>query len=605
MGDRKIENIDLSKKKGSIQMKQTKQQLKKILNEIDNKSYSMYKQLGGSYDMTDFMLIIEHVQGDPFASPSMVSVEVPAAKAAFPKELYETEEKKVALEDWLLRLFAGELRKYSFQAKGSGKSGFMGAVMPGPEILKRTGCEISGNGTVLVRLELGFPANGRRIQSRELEKMLIQFLPKVVLDTLYYKKSKERQFRQVAELAEDQKFIREELKKRNLVAFVANGAILPRESGVSSRPMKNAVLFEAPKTLEVTLQLPHKGALKGMGIPRGITMIVGGGFHGKSTLLKALEVGVYNHIAGDGREYVITDGTAVKLRAEDGRSIQKVDISMFINNLPNGKDTSCFSTADASGSTSQAANVVEAMEAGSNLFLVDEDTSATNFMIRDELMQKVVHRDMEPITPFSLRVRQIYERAHISTILVAGSSGSYFYQADHIIQMKEYRPEDITEMAKSAAMEFTAAGENKIALESVTTGKREIIEDKLIKREKESEIFLPDFSRPRIWLHKPDTRERVKMKVMGKDSISINRDTIDLRYVEQLVDTGQLAGLANIVWYIRVHFLSRNMSMTEAVDQAEELLKTSGFEKICLGKVPGNLTIPRRQEIFACLNRWR
>lgn len=563
------------------EMKQSKQQLIRTLREIDNKSYPAYKQLKGSYDMSDFILIIEHVQGDPFASPSMVSVEVSAAKAGFPKGLFDTVEKKVALEDQLLRLFAGELRRYSFKAKGSGKSGFMGAVVPGPEILKRTGCEVRENGTVLVRLEMGFPANGRRIQSRELEKMLIQFLPEVVSRTLYYDKSKERQFKQIAELAEDQKFIREELKKRNLVAFVANGAILPRESGVSSRPMKQAVAFQSPKSLEVTLQLPNKGAMKGMGIPRGITMIVGGGFHGKSTLLKALEVGVYNHIVGDGREYVITDDTAVKLRAEDGRSIKQVDISMFINNLPNGKDTTCFSTEDASGSTSQAANVVEAMEAGSKVFLVDEDTSATNFMIRDELIQKVVHRDMEPITPFSLRVRQLYETAQISTILVAGSSGSYFYQADNIIQMKEYQPEDITEMAKSVAMEFAIADEQV------------------------SEISLPDFSRPRIWLKKSDTRDRVKMKVMGRDSISINKETIDLRYVEQLVDTGQLAGLANVVWYIRTHFLSEKMSVTETVNQVENLLETSGFEKICAGRVPGNLTVPRRQEIFACLNRWR
>ncbi|MCI9125953.1 MAG: ABC-ATPase domain-containing protein [Eubacterium sp.] len=570
-------------------MKQSKQQLVKILREIDNKSYPLYKQLKGSYDMTGFTLFIERVQGDPFASPSMISVEVTPEKADFPKDLYDTMEKKVALEDQLLRQFAGELRKYSFQAKGSGKSGFMGAVVPGPEILKRTGCEISNVGAVRLRLEAGFPANGRRIQSRQLEKMLVEFLPRVVSNTLYYDKTKERQYRQVAELAEDQRFIRGELKKRNLVAFVANGAILPRESGVSSKPMKQAVAFESPKSLEITLQLPNKGEIKGMGIPQGITMIVGGGFHGKSTLLKALEVGVYNHVFGDGREYVITDESAVKLRAEDGRSIQQVDISMFINNLPNGKDTSCFSTEDASGSTSQAANVVEAMEAGSKLFLVDEDTSATNFMIRDELMQKVVHSNMEPITPFSLRVRQLYEKAHISTILVAGSSGSYFYEADHIIQMKEYQPEDITEMAKAAAQEF-AILEN---------------DNKSLENEKVSELLIPDFSKPRIWLKKADMRDRVKMKVMGRDSISINKETIDLRYVEQLVDTGQLAGIANIVWYIRTHLLSEDMSMTEMVNQIEELLKTSGFEKICAGRVPGNLTVPRRQEIFACMNRWR
>lgn len=586
-------------------MKQSIQQLTKTLREIDNKSYPAYKQLKGRYDMRDFTLMIDHVQGDPFASPSMISVEVSEQKAAFPKELYDTAEKKIALEDWLLRLFAEEIRKYSFQAKGSGKSGFMGAVMPGPEILNRTGCEISHEGVVLVRFEMGFPANGRRINSRELEKMLTQFLPKIVSKTLFYDKNKEAQFRHVAELAVDQNYIRQELRNRNLVAFVANGAILPRESGVSSRPMKNAVAFESPKSLEVTLNLPNKGALKGMGIPQGITMIVGGGFHGKSTLLKALEVGVYNHIGGDGREYVITDDTAVKLRAEDGRSIQKVDISMFINNLPNGKNTSCFSTEDASGSTSQAANVVEAMEAGSRVFLIDEDTSATNFMIRDELMQKVVHSEMEPITPFSLRVRQLYGAAHISTILVVGSSGSYFYQADHIIQMKDYRPEDITERAKSVAQEFATPNKNNSDMKGESEISDEIILDNAKKEEQASEILLPDFSKVRTWLRKPDVRDRVKMKVMGKDSISINKETIDLRYVEQLVDTGQLAGLANVVWYIRKNLLLEKMPMIEAVNQVEALLRVSGFEKICAGRVPGNLTVPRRQEIFACLNRWR
>ena len=209
-------------------------------------------------------------------------------------------------------------------------------------------------------------------------------------------------------------------------------------------PMKDAVTFQSPDSMEVTMDLPHKGKIKGMGIRKGVTLIVGGGYHGKSTLLKALELGVYNHIAGDGREYVITDDSAMKLRAEDGRSIQNVDISMFIHNLPNGKDTLSFYTEDASGSTSQAANTVEAIEMGSSVFLIDEDTSATNFMIRDELMQRVVQRDVEPIIPFIDRVRELYESYGISTILVAGSCGSYFHKADTILQMNRYEPMEIT-----------------------------------------------------------------------------------------------------------------------------------------------------------------
>lgn len=192
--------------------------------------------------------------------------------------------------------------------------------------------------------------------------------------------------------------------------------------------MKNAVPFKSPESMAVRIDVPHGKPLRGMGIPRGITLIVGGGYHGKSTLLEALERGVYNHIQGDGREYVITEASAVKIRAEDGRSIKNVDISMFINDLPNGRDTRHFYTEDASGSTSQAANVIEAMEAGSRTLLIDEDTSATNFMIRDELMQLVVSRESEPITPYIDRIRELYEVYGISSILVAGSSGSYFHK---------------------------------------------------------------------------------------------------------------------------------------------------------------------------------
>lgn len=218
--------------------------------------------------------------------------------------------------------------------------------------------------------------------------------------------------------------------------------------------MKHAVPFVSPESLRVTLDLPNRGSISGMGIPLGVTLIVGGGFHGKSTLLQALERGVYNHIAGDGREYVITDASAVKLRSEDSRSISNVDISLFIHDLPGKSDTTSFSTADASGSTSQAANVIEGIEAGTSLFLIDEDTSATNFMVRDELMQRVVADSEEPITPFISRVRDLYEKLGISSILVAGSSGSYFHVSDTVIQMKEYVPYDITERAKTTAAEF-------------------------------------------------------------------------------------------------------------------------------------------------------
>ena len=404
---------------------QSQNELRNLLQRIDHKSYPAYKDTRGSYDFGNYVLSIDHVQGDPFAAPSKVSVHVRGGAAKFPADLYRMKCRRLAVCDYLLRQFGRELERVSFKAKGSGKSGLLAVSRPGQEVLERTACQMDeAKGDLVLRFEVGFPANGRTVNARELEKIFFTFLPECVLHSLFYKALDEKAVYRAADLAEDQQYIRDHLKEQGLVAFVADASILPRESGVSGRPMKDAVKFTAPESMKVSFVLPHAGKIQGMGIKKGITLIVGGGYHGKSTLLKALELGVYNHIAGDGREYVITDDTAVKIRAEDGRSIKKVDISMFINDLPNGKDTSAFRTEDASGSTSQAANVVEAMEAGAETFLIDEDTSATNFMIRDELMQRVVNREDEPITPFIDRIRELYEQYGISTILVAGAAGS-------------------------------------------------------------------------------------------------------------------------------------------------------------------------------------
>ena len=433
----------------------TAAELQTLLRQIDHKGYPAYKDTRGKYQFQQYILSIDHVQGDPFAAPSKVSLIVPGRVAGFDRACYESRVRKIAFQDYLLRRMAAKIRDYSFKAKGSGKSGLLSVSHPGQEILERSACTVNtGTGDLTVRMEIGFPANGRTINSGELAKILFDFLPVCVRQTLLASSCPKDGLEKVLFLADDQQFIREELKKKDLVAFVANGAVLPRKSGVSPLPMKEAVAFVSPASMEVTLKLPHLGELKGMGLKKGVTLIVGGGYHGKSTLLEALELGVYNHISGDGREYVITDDTAMKLRAEDGRSIQKTDISMFIRNLPNGRDTKAFYTEDASGSTSQAANTVEAMEAGSEVFLIDEDTSATNFMIRDELMQRVVSREVEPIIPFIDRVRELYEDYGISTILVAGSCGSYFHKADCILQMNKYRPMEITELAQKEAESF-------------------------------------------------------------------------------------------------------------------------------------------------------
>lgn len=559
----------------------TAEELRTKLRAIDHRGYPAYKDLKGEYDFREYILSIDHVQGDPFAAPSRLSVHVPKNKAAFPAEYYEEVTKRITLQDHLTRLFARQIGGGSFQAKGSGKSGLLSVSRCGQEVLERTACRVE-DGLVIVRFEAGFPANGRSINAGELEKMLFSILPECVRKSLYYEKINKEALEEAIMLCEDQQFIRNGLSKQGLCAFIADGSILPRQSGVSDKPLKDAVKFRSPESMQVTFLLPNRGKITGMGIRKGITLFVGGGYHGKSTVLQALQNGVYNHIAGDGREFVITDESAVKLRAEDGRSVSNVDISPFISHLPSGKDTGHFSTEDASGSTSQAAGLMEAIESGSSLFLIDEDTSATNFMIRDRLMQQVISPKEEPITPFINRVNSLYQDLGISTVLVAGSSGSYFHVADSIVQMKEYVPLDITEKAKEAAKNF-----------AVFDTVKEAFPDYLKERKPKPDMALKK-------------EERLKIKAMGKNELLLAKNSVELRYMEQLNDEEQTMALGFILKQLQLNLFDGRKTLAQAVDMLEGQLDKGGLESLFgRGEVSASLARPRRQEIFACVDRYR
>ena len=539
--------------------------LQSQLKTIDHKSYPLYKSLRGSYQFPKYILSIDHVQGDPFAAPSDVRVTVDAKSAGFPAFAMKDKLTRTALADELLRNFAAKVNQFNFKAKGSGKSGLISVTHCGQEVLQRTACEISEK-EITARFAVGFPANGRTINAKELEKILFEYLPQCVEQSFYYKNLNAQKVKEVVELAEDQQAIREKLPELGLAAFVADDSVLPRESGISSKPMKQSVKFVSPETMRVTLELPHRGKITGMGVPKGITLIVGGGYHGKSTLLNALELGVYNHIAGDGREYVIADETAQKLRSEDGRFIKNVDISMFINDLPNGRDTKDFSTADASGSTSQAAGIVEAVEAGSRLLLLDEDTSATNFMVRDAFMQKVVSPDKEPITPFLSRAVDLYE------------------------------PVDITEKAKNLCGQFPIMQE---------TAKPFVLPDshRVMEKDRNGTVKRRDYRSGEVKKGEP---ERLKVKTLGVDGFMLGKQNVDLRYIEQLIDSEQTAALGLLLKYTVEHLVDGKRTISETAQWLEQKLEQEGMVFAAEhGVISGGYAIPRIQEIYSCLNRYR
>ncbi|MCD1287626.1 ABC-ATPase domain-containing protein [Brevibacterium sp. CCUG 69071] len=561
------------------------------LRDLDGRSYGNFKQIRGRYQFGPVQLFIDRVQVDPFASPSKVRVRVDRADAGFPADLTTDRQDRVAAADYLLRAGNAVLSKLDQRAIILGH--------PGQEVLERSNILIDDSGFE-ARLLVNLPARGRRILGHQAADVLTRDLPGLARRIFLFEEWADadpsaQSLHDHVQLHRDQLELRNHLGEADLVGFVGNGAILPRRSGDSDRPMPaaDAVAFTSPPELEHTVTLSSGRRLTGMAIPRGVTVIVGGGYHGKSTILRALERGVYPHIAGDGREWVITDPSATSIRAEDGRAVTGDDISPFINNLPSATDTRSFTTTNASGSTSQAANLVEAVEAGARSLLIDEDTSATNFMIRDQRMRALIPADREPITPFVDRIRPLLTGRGVSTVLVAGGSSAFFEVADHVIALDAYVPRDVTAQARDlvGAPEATSAGDTAATQPADPSGPA-------------GPALTPGPRTPTAKALRPASKTK-SARAKGIDRIQFGKSFIDLVAVSQLVDAQQTSGVAEALEYLAEIFDGRT-SVAEAVDEIEGMLDTQGIDGLTGHRDhPGHLTRPRPQEIAAALNRYR
>ncbi len=559
------------------------EELRRLLSRLDGRGYKAYKEIAGVYRFPGFVLFVDHVQGDPFAAPSRLRVRVPQAHAGFPPELYSTPARAIGVENYVARRFA-DVARATDRRRGTGHSGRIAIDAPGQEVIRHTAVTINDS-WVEARFTVGLPARGRTILGHQAIELLLEDVPHVVKHALLYRAHDPAVVRRHAEVNEDADWLRDQLARRGLVAFVADGAILPRRSGVDERPLEEGIVipFESPPSLRVSFHLPNAGPIEGMGVPRGVTLIVGGGYHGKSTLLRAIERGVYNHCPGDGREFVVTVSDAVKIRAEDGRAVACVNISPFIDNLPFGQSTRHFSTANASGSTSQAANIVEALEVGTSLLLIDEDTSATNFMIRDHRMQELIAKAHEPITPFIDKVRQLHDELGVSTVLVIGGSGDYFDVADTVIALHAYRPWDATAQAKAIAARHA-------------TGRRPEGGDRFGD-------VTPRAPDPRS-VDPSKGRREVRVKVHGTRAIQFGRETIDLEAVEQLVHPAQTRAIAAALVYARHRYMDGQRPLRQIVELVMRDVAEQGLDVLDSRKV-GDLAAFRPQELAAALNRLR
>ncbi len=554
--------------------------LQTLLTNIDGRGYKAYKQLQGEYSFPGYKLRIDHVQGDPFAEPSRCRILIDHRTAAIPHQLYSNQTRRVALEDFFGRAFASAISKYVSGARGSGRSGEIIIAPYGQQVLRRNSVLIP-DGSLELRFQVALPADGRTVLAQQAREMLFHELPQVVTASLLSINDSLAQAQTHVESVEDQQHLRSQLHENGLVAFIADGSILPRMSGIDDHPLPDAVPFVAPDTMALELKRLNQGPIRGLGIPLGVSLIVGGGFHGKSTLLHAIEYGVYNHISGDGRSMVVTEPNACKIRAEDGRAITGVDITPFINNLPQDKDTSSFTTQNASGSTSQAANIMEALATGSSTLLIDEDTSATNFMIRDRRMQALVAKDKEPITPLVQQIRGLYEEQGVSVILVMGGSGDFFAYADQVLMLDNYLTRDVTREAKelAGAMEPDATPATSIKHPTPRIPIRSCLSPQ--------------------YRHNKD-----KVQALGTRRLRYGDTEIDLSRLEQLVDQGQLTTIGYLMRYYYNQFPDTEKGLVEVLEELLSMVETEGLDCIT-PYTTGTLALPRIQELTATINRMR
>ncbi|MGR3959657.1 P-loop domain-containing protein [Vibrio lentus] len=541
-------------------------QLTAKLKKLEKQNFRAYQQIKGQYDFADFELHIDHVQGDPYASSSRFRATRAWSLTGLGWLKEKSYEYQVAARDFIARSFS-EFAKQETTVS---------IALTGQTVLDNTSVVFTEHG-IEIRFRINLPADGRSILAKKAINIITFYLPKFIRRATLERELNIEAMIKHCEVVEDQDALRAQLEENNLAAFVANGSVLPRIAGNCDLPMKGAVPFLAPESLSVTLNTPNQGDVTGLGIPKGITLIVGGGFHGKSTLLNAVERSIYNHIPGDGREGIVTATDTMKIRAEDGRCVHNLNLSNYINHLPMQKDTSDFSTQDASGSTSQAAWLQESIEAGVQTLLIDEDTSATNFMIRDERMQALVSKGAEPITPLVDRIGQLREEMDISTIVVMGGSGDYLDVADTVIQMHDYQAVDVTAKAQEVIAQHPTQRTNEC--------------------ETALETFVPrSLNRAALMNILTDGKFRVNAK--GKESLRFGKEFADLSALEQLESTSEV----NAIGWAWFQFAQTPGWSNNPAKEFSAILSDEWHVNM---PNYGDLAKPRVLDVMAALNRMR
>ncbi|CAA9889598.1 ABC transporter, ATPase [Candidatus Methylobacter favarea] len=571
--------------------------LNKLIASIADHPFHAIQTLYGTYHFPGFEFRFIKIQGSPGANPaSVASVKISIQESKIPEKFLQSAACKLAAADFLIRRFRLGIEKFARQNRGKEGSGSFNTIALSQKMLQRDSVLIDEE-FIYLRFIISLPAKGKGggvFDAAQAWIMFSQELVAIVEFSFFYQRYDayaQTLLSRFIDVQNKRASISLYLRQHGLVAFIANGSRLPRTSGIDDSPLTDGAVkaFQSPDSLQIQIPLPEGGSITGMGIKEAVTCITGGGYHGKSTLMQAILAGVYAHIPGDGREFVVSREDAFFIRSEEGRSIRGVDISPFISDLPNGLKTRHFSTDNASGSTSQAAAIVEAVESGCRLLMFDEDSCATNFLVRDELIGKILDSSLEPIKPLYSTLRSLWEQYRISMIFVVGGIGSFLQKADTCLLMENYHCHDITAKVRKKLGPIAA----ETAFHADFSTARRLARDN----------FNPAYENKRL---RKVMDKRIKNLRQASRRLEYGMDIINLDAPAQIAEAPQLLAIGYCLFSLRNKMLESDKPETIRfwIDRLYDEIEKHGLA-ILYPDYPGTLSMPRKYELAAAINRIR
>ncbi len=543
------------------------QALEEKITSLASKRLKDYPRLAGEYRFPDFDLFMDSVPQDADRSPVRARLRVKIADAEIPQVIFNTKEGEVALRDFFTREFSGKTTGLSMKKQAGGGKFYIDR--PGREMLE-TSSVVIDNGLIEVRFSIDLPNDKGRIPGPALSELLMRRLPRVVRGSIFFKNFESEKLTEWIETYQDATALRKGLDAAGLVAFIADGSV---PAGIRKED-DTRKSFRSPQELSVTLDVPNRGTIRGMGIPKGVTIIAGGLNSGKELLLQAISAGVYNHVPGDGREFIVSAADTMFVQAEDGRRIENVDISPFISGKFNHEKTSSYRIKRATMLDSQAAAVMEALEIGSSLLLIDENTSAPALLQNDTRMKGLLEAE-NTISSLPEILPALSKSIGVSSIVSLSASGDFLDVADTVILMKGGKVLDATAQAKEGA-NASVSGE-------------------------EINIKRPRGRQPLRASLTPLENEKQKIRPQGVGYVQYGDEFIDMTRVPQLVSASQARGIARGLALLH-RLLDRSRSLKDAVDEVMRRVETVGLDTLS-NRCMGDLAVFRREELAAAVNR--